>query len=364
MSEMDLRLAAVERYFQSARQAEISDYWARITGQNCSLIKYEVVANHLHLRQQIPVGHQMVALHQIVGSVGRYREFNKHFMPRRPILQDRWVAVDVMMNSLKGLPPVELYKIGDAYFVVDGNHRISVARANGNKDIEAKVIEWQTDVHFTVADFASDRWLSKARYGEFLAQTKLHQLLPGVELILTDGRQYETLLQHIAVHRYLSNQPRRNDHLAMSWGEAVNSWYHSVYLPIVEAMRADKLLARFPKRTETDLYIAITQHRERIAELYELAPLGAETAVKVFAASHSDRLLDRAIFALRESITARLGLGVAKMPAGMSATEFEALRLRHAAGELSLTEAGRKATQEDRFTEPLCEGNLSVQFSG
>ena len=107
------------------------------------------------------------------------------------------------------------------------------------------------------------------------------------------------MLEHIAVHRYLSNQPRRNAETAMSWDEAVSSWYQSVYLPIVEAIRAHKLPARFPRRTMTDLYIAITQNRERIAELYELAPLGAETAVKVFAASHSDRLLDQLLYALR-----------------------------------------------------------------
>jgi hypothetical protein len=360
MGELELRLAAVERYYQSARQAEINDYWARFTGRSCSLLKYGEVAARLHIRQQIPVGHQMVALHHIVGSMGRYREFTSGFYPRSTVMQDRWVAVDVTMNSLRGLPPVELYKIGEAYFVVDGNHRISVARANGNKDIEAIVTEWQTNVPYTLEDFAAGKWLIKAAYSDFLAQSKLDQLRPGVTLHATDAKHYQTLLQHIEVHRYLANQNGR----ILSWRAAVVSWYDTIYLPVVEALRTDNLRARFPKRTETDLYIAVTIFRERIASTYELAPLDAATAVRTFAANHSDRILDRLLLALRQSVVRRWPLQPLKVPDGMSAQEFDALRLRHSAGELCLTEARGKEAQEAFFTEALREGNLSVQFSG
>jgi hypothetical protein len=263
------------------------------------------------------------------------------------------------MNSLRGLPPIELYKIGEGYFVIDGNHRISVARANGNKDIEAHVIERQTSVSFTLADFTGDKWLVKAAYGDFLAQTKLDQLRPQVELDVSNVEHYETLLQHIAVHHYLSNKPRHNG-AVMSWEAAVTSWYDTIYTPIVEAIRSHKVQARFPKRTLTDLYIAITSYREQVAEEYGLAPLGAENAVRVFAANHGERILDRLLHSLRQSITPRWRWGEAKRPAGMTLEEFATLRLRHAAGELSVTEARRMARQEGLFTEALCE----MQFSG
>src|SRR5262245_8030580 len=122
MSELELRVAARDRYYSSARSAKIQDNWARMTGTNNSLLRYEDVANRLHLRQQIPLGLRMVELCQIVGSVGRYREFTQGFFPREAVIQDRWVALDVLMNSMQGFPPIELYKIGDAYFVIDGNH--------------------------------------------------------------------------------------------------------------------------------------------------------------------------------------------------------------------------------------------------
>lgn len=364
MSELELRLEAVERYLHSARQAEIKDLWARITGKNCSLLKFEEVANRLHIRQQIPIGHQMVRLNQIVGSVGRYREFTKEFLPRATILQDRWVAVDVTLNSLQGLPPIDLYKIGGAYFVIDGNHRISVSRANGNKDIEARVIECQTGIPFTLKDFTSGKWRLKSAYEEFLTQTRLDQLRPGVKLDVTDADHFPTILQHIAVHHYLSNLSNRPQRTAngtwgephLSWGDAVVSWVDTVYTPIVEAIRSHKIMAQFPKRTETDLYIAITQYRERVAEEYELAPLCAQTAVTVFAANHNELAIGRLFLAMCQLLDRSVGekvrwvLGQVKLlPTGMTNEEFGALRLRHDAGELSLIEAGRKVTQEVHF---------------
>jgi hypothetical protein len=311
----------------------------------------------------------MVKLNQIVGSVGRYREFTNTFLPRPQVMLDRWVAVDMTMNSLRGLPPVELYKIGDGYFVIDGNHRISVARANRLKDLEASVIEWQTRIHFTVDDFRSGRWLLKAAYNDFLAQTKLDQLRPQQQLDVTNAQHYQTLLQHIEVHRYLTNHANSRSWggckgRTLSWEEAAVSWYDTVYMPLVEAMRAHKLQAQFPKRTETDLYVWITEHREEVAEQYCLAPLDPATAVATFAANRSERALQRLGFALQH--TARRfwhwGLEQAKLPPGLSEHEFCALRLRHDAGELSIAEARHKQLQEATFVENLCESRFGMQF--
>lgn len=365
MSSIEIRLEAVERYHQGIRHAEINDLWAHMRGTNSSLLKFEEVATRLHIRQQIPIGHQMVLLRHIVGSVGRYREFTKDFLPRAAVMQDRWVAVDVALNSMRGVPPVDLYKIGDAYFVIDGNHRISVARANGNSDIEARVIECQTERHYTLEDFASDQWAFKAAYDDFMAETELDCLSLQDSFLVSELEYYQTLLQHIAVHRYLSNQ-RHADGGMLSWKEAVLSWHERVYKPVVEAIRRRQLLKHFPKRSETDLYVLITQYRERVAEAYELAPLGAASAVALFAENHGERSRDRLFFTLRQTFAQLPLWGVvqSERPNGMTKEEFCALRLRHEAGELSLSEAGRKATQEERFEERRREGSFQVQFSG
>jgi hypothetical protein len=83
----------------------------------------------------------VVDLEKIVGSVGRSRDFDRYFMPLRAAAGERWKRVDLAFYRDRALPPVSLYKLGDAYFVEDGNHRISVARYHGVPDVEADVTE-------------------------------------------------------------------------------------------------------------------------------------------------------------------------------------------------------------------------------
>ena len=102
------------------------------------LVPTHRVLRQLNLENARNLGLQIVPLHKIVGSSGRYLEFDLSFQPRRG-RSDRWLSVAQAKRS--GLPPVVLYKVGDAYFVVDGNHRVAVARANGREGIEALVTE-------------------------------------------------------------------------------------------------------------------------------------------------------------------------------------------------------------------------------
>src|SRR5687767_708349 len=86
-------------------------------------------------------GIRVVDLEKIVGSVGRSKDFDRYFMPLRAAAGERWKRVDLAFYRNQALPPVSLYKLGDAYFVEDGNHRISVARYHGIPDVEADVTE-------------------------------------------------------------------------------------------------------------------------------------------------------------------------------------------------------------------------------
>jgi hypothetical protein len=349
MSESQLRLRAIERFQRSAFRAEWLDRWARLTGKCSTLLKYDEVAARLHLRQQVRLGLQLVPLHQIVGSVGRSREFTRGFWPRDSVHQDRWVALDIMLNSLTGFPPVELYKIGEAYFVLDGNHRISVARANRARDIEADVTELIPAVPVTPQEFLNGRWLVQASHADFLRQTDLARLRPDHSIRCTDPAQYATLLQHIAVHHYLRNHSRANSmqdgqpaHEVASWRYAVASWYDTVYLPLVTAMRVHKVQAHFPKCTEADLYLRITQHREQLAYRHGLAPLSPEGAVRTFVETHSDRPIRGSGRSLRLAWRHVLGrVRSLLLPVGMVEEEYHSLRLGHAAGALSLAEAAQ-----------------------
>jgi len=331
-----------EKYRREMSKAQVSDLLGLISGGQKDLVKYDEVAKRLRARQQIDLGVQHVPLKKIVGSVGRYHDFTRSFLPRSGADEERCVKLDTAMNALESLPPVELYKIGDAYFVRDGNHRISVARANGLSHIEAYVTEVKSDVPVTAEDFDHDEWLIKTERAEFLKDTRLDELRPDNNFVLTEPGRYPIVLRHIETHRYLRNMEldRAGDPHRLSWREAVESWYDNIYLPVVEAIRKCDLLKNFPNRTEADLYLWITYHREELARDYGLAPLSPEESVATFAEAYSGRPVEQAVKNIRLGL--HKTVGDKERPLGMSEEEVEESKSRRAAGEMPLSEAEAK----------------------
>ncbi|MDR2182032.1 MAG: transcriptional regulator, partial [Treponema sp.] len=91
-------------------------------------------------------GIEAVPIRLIVGSEGRYRDFNKYFLPRSEHLRSRWQRVDEARLTDVNLPPIQLYEIGGVYFVRDGNHRVSVAKTMGIETVDAEVTSLTTGV--------------------------------------------------------------------------------------------------------------------------------------------------------------------------------------------------------------------------
>jgi hypothetical protein len=106
------------------------------------LLSFEQVRERLGLLSRRQRGLQDIPLDRIVGSVGKYREFTRSFLPSDKGLKRRWKNVYAAALDTQGLPPIDVYQVGDVYFVNDGNHRVSVARQFGAKTIEAYVTEF------------------------------------------------------------------------------------------------------------------------------------------------------------------------------------------------------------------------------
>lgn len=228
------------------------------------LLPFDEVRSRIYIREQSDRGIQSVPLAKIVGSQGRYADFDRSFLPLRGHTQDRWTSVNRAFYQDIWLPPVELFQIGDIYFVSDGNHRVSVARGRGQVDIDAHVIEFKTDVPLT-ADLDMRSLVYKEEQSDFLEWTSLAQLRPegaragAIEVSELGG--YLDLIRHINRHRAsLAAQYHREVEIA----EVVTDWYDTVYQPLVTAIRSSRLLKSFPGRTETDLYIWIVDHREQL----------------------------------------------------------------------------------------------------
>ena len=235
---------------------------ARLREDTADLLPFEEVRRRLRGRGEVSRGLQEVPLQAIVGSVDRYRDFTRSFLPRRDADEQRWARVRAAVTGLKGLPPVELYKVGEVYFVRDGHHRVSVARDLGAPTIEAYVTEVPVQAPLSPEDRLEDIILQVER-AAFLEEARLDRVRPGADLRVTVPGMYDVLLEHIQVHRYFLGLEQQRD---VALEEAVASWYDRVYLPLVRVIQALGILRDFPERTETDLYLWLSEHRAALAE--------------------------------------------------------------------------------------------------
>jgi hypothetical protein len=228
-------LSALHDFNNARRKASIQVILARLAGKSSELLSYEEVAEKLKLNVRTERGVHDIPLKSIVGSVGRYNEFSRSFMPLKSGDQVRWARVKTMVDDPAGagLPPIDVYKVGEVYFVLDGNHRVSIAREEGFEFIEARVIEVKTDIPLTT-DTQPDDLIIKAEYADFLARTDFASLRPGVDLSVSVPGQYGKLLDHIQMHRYFMGIDFQRDIL---YPEAVGHWYDTVYISITEPVR-------------------------------------------------------------------------------------------------------------------------------
>jgi nucleotide-binding universal stress UspA family protein len=264
---------AMEDFHRARRQAVMERILASLSGRSTELLSYDDVLSKLKEKGRSSRGLHDIPLAAIVGSVGRYTDFTRSFLPRRDEDVHRWTRVQMAVNEQAGVPPIEVYQIGEAYFVLDGNHRVSVARQMGATYIQAYVTEIKTKVPLT-PDVTPDELILKAEYAEFLNETGIDDLRPDCDLTVTVPGQYRVLNEHIDVHRYFMGLDLKRD---VPYPEAVTHWYDTVYLPVVVVIRERGILRDFAGRTETDLYLWVMEHRAALQEEmgWTMIPYGA-----------------------------------------------------------------------------------------
>lgn len=256
------RYSAINDFHAAHRKASLKSAISRITGENIDLLSYDEVLKRLRLQGQVERGCKDIPLDKIIGSVGRYSDFTRDFLPRNESDSQRWVSVKLATESMIGVPPIEVYKVGDYYFVRDGNHRVSIARSRGQKDIEAYITEVRTRVPLT-GDIDLDNLIIKEEYANFLEITRLDKHIPDLEFYLTEPGGYEKLLDHINVHRYFMGI---EENKKIPYVSSAIDWYQNFYLPTVEIITEKGLLREFPDRTKTDLYLWMLEHRGDLEE--------------------------------------------------------------------------------------------------
>lgn len=217
------------------------------------LLPLEALRARIYIRGQRDLGIQIVPLDAIVGSEGRAVDFDRSFMPRSTHTKQRWTrVVNAHLNAV-ALPPVELIKIGAIYFVRDGNHRISVARQHGQREIEAHAIELRTDVHLR-PDVDLHDLNQIEEQSDFWEWTNLGASRGYVPIVVSSPGGYLDLIAHINRHRARMSAERG---VEVDRAEAIVDWFDTVYWPIVDTIARHRSRRRFARATDAELYVRV-----------------------------------------------------------------------------------------------------------
>jgi nucleotide-binding universal stress UspA family protein len=295
-------LIAARRDFNKAlRVAQLRQIWERFTGHRSSLIPFDYLQHIVEATNRRYRGIQAVPLSSIIGSLDRSADFDRSFLPIQVHSRSKWVHVDAANLQGISLPPISLYRIGEAYFVIDGHHRVSVARNLGQTFIDAEVTEVQSRVPVTTNLTLKDLDIL-GPYRDFITATRLDVLRPDVDIVFKRPDFYPRLLEHIKVHQYYMATESKQE---VGWEAAVIDWYDRIYMLFVKAIRQQHLSNDFPQQTEATLYLWITEHAYFLSKKYN-QNVRPEQATRDFAAQYShrpNRILQRFWVNVRERLT-------------------------------------------------------------
>jgi hypothetical protein len=187
--------SAVTLYVRSRRHGQRGSFWSSRSRDSRHLLDLSKIEGGCQVDSRCYAGLHTVPIEQIRGSEGRSDDFDRHFHPLQDHCMSRWLRVARARDQDKVLPPVVLIQVGDVYFVRDGHHRISVARALGQLDIEAEVTVWHVsgplpwEVPSTIPDPTSQetavRWiLGTAQRGSARLQERLAAVLRHLLIVI------------------------------------------------------------------------------------------------------------------------------------------------------------------------------------
>jgi hypothetical protein len=249
--------------------SQLSTRLRREPGDVNHILPFEEVVQALGRRGERRLGQQLISLDSIVGTVDRGREFDRRFRPTSQRVRPRWERIAVAQRRGEGMPPIDVYRIGDLHFVKDGHHRVSVARALGHKDINAFVTEILTEVGANREIRLRDLPL-KSHERLFFERVPLPE---GARkrIQLKDEWRYAALAEAVEAWGFRLIQNRGE---LMSRAEVALSWFKEEYEPVIELLREADLIGR---GTETEAYMRISALRYLVLRTHEWDDAVVET---------------------------------------------------------------------------------------
>jgi uncharacterized ParB-like nuclease family protein len=284
------RIRAIQDFDSARARAFRRSLRSILTGRVPRLHSMEPLLRAAGVEGRAAGGVHEIPIDKIVGSVApdaKTSDFDPAWLPLNRRMRERWTRIYQAMVEGDELPPIDVYKVDDSYYVIDGHHRVSVSRNLGRPTINARVINIRTRAPLTGgADTHS--LLNAAEYAAFLETTQLHRTRPQARLECSRLGRYDIILDHILGHAYFLALQRQG---AVPLPEAAASWYDHVYHPIAEAIRKHRVLEQLPGWTEADVYVEVTRRWLGMSEEGEQA--GPDPAIEALLAEHRRRWLRR-----------------------------------------------------------------------
>ena len=256
-----------EDFNRARNKALINEIQHILKPDEAALISFTDIKRILKPKNEVYKGMQVIPINLIVGSEGRYKDFDNHFFPKSRFLKNRWEHVDMAHIQDVPLPPISLYEAGGLYFVRDGNHRVSVAKARGVENIDADVVSLQSEVKLKPGNSIEDLYKQVISYEKrtFYAETNFGDITDCWTLDFSTTGQYDVIYNHILIHKYYINMDKTEE---IPFEDAVSSWYEKVYLPVIQTIEQHHIMKLFKGRTKSDLYIYFIKYWDELKQRF------------------------------------------------------------------------------------------------
>lgn len=267
MSEPLLSSETNEDFAKARNKALFNEIQHFLNPEETTLISFSDIKKMLKPDNETYLGMKTVPVNQIVGSESRYQDFDNRFFPKKMHLKTRWEHIDMAHIKDINLPPITLYELGGVYFVRDGNHRVSVAKAKGVEFIDAEVVSLQSEIHLNPKDSLQKMTRHVINYEKrvFYGETSFGDVTDFWGLDFSVPGQYDVIYNHILTHKYYINMNQTEE---IPMDKAMISWFTTVYLPVIKVIDRHHVMKYFKGRTKSDMYVYIIKYWDEIKEKF------------------------------------------------------------------------------------------------
>jgi hypothetical protein len=261
--------------FEKARRKEAYRRFSRLVKRQgeSTLVPLDELQQRLRMFEQSYVGIRPIPVDAIVGSADRASDFDNKFLPKTSRTRERWKHLERRFPA-GDFPPIVAYQVDESYFVVDGHHRVAIAKAKGVTTMDAEITRLRARLPIPV-DLDMGQLIRLEQQRLFLAESGLERARPEAVIVFSRPPGYIELLELVKLHGYNLIHERQE---LLPIEEIAGDWYDRLYLPTVDAIRREGLLDAFPNTTEADQFLWIYQ---RWRHLYpEHGPVSLEDTVE------------------------------------------------------------------------------------